>query len=435
MADLLTYLLFFLYVEVNAEVKRLQDTNATLEKALNQALGVDIIHDGNKLEEGQLSVDEQHEWSEEWAKVVSALEAGSQPLLDEFTRDQQGIVFKRMTILESKLATESDALTKLAQMKTLLEADLIDVKRKLDAAAQLWHQYHDEYQQLLNCQDKLEEQLAEAASHHQDQELQLQGDGFAPIEVHPGRKKRKTSTAGHKGDLAVRSTSNTHGSPFLPTSYPFPGSGSSSSSDTAESSLFQWLTEKLRSKPKTELVVDIRLCVQSIVKEGIPDELILPGISPDDVTTRYLKYIGVSSVITQKQQQRLYKWLIHGQRALTTAVQQENETLVHADAAAVVTSSETVMLVETTTADEKDLIDEMDSIITIANVFDTRKQMMQNVRTLLEKVGLFPAKEQRPNAVADEVVVVNRNELAQEVQELTDRYARMEIETKNCTIC
>ncbi len=380
---------------------------------------------------------DQQRWSEESVRVAAALEAGSKPL--QYAREKESTL-ERLTILENKA---SEAVATLSQVKSSLEAQLTNVQRKLvwevAAVAQLQSQQLELLETSLEDARKLSSELRHPCNKKRKSETSKEEESCDSLLLDSATGSSittgKSSIARQEGDFG--STSNSQGSPLLPTSSPFPCSGPSSS-DAAQSNLFQWLSKKLKSKPKTEFLSDIRMCVQSIVEEGIPDELNLTGVSPDDVATRYLKSIGVSSVSTQQQLQQIHQWLIQGQRPHPTTVQENNETLDHADAAAEVASSETAMLERTITTDERDtnVIDEVDLIITIANALDTRKQMMRNVRTILEKLGLFPAKEQRVNAVASgALVVVKRNEVEQDVQELTDRYARMEIETKNCSIC
>ena len=199
---------------------------------------------------------------------------------------------------------------------------------------------------------------------------------------------RNASTSRHNG---ADGSSNTSGSPPLSNSYPI----GTSSSNTAGSSLNSMLTEKLKSKTKSELL-DIRRCVQSIVIEGIQNGLIAASVFSDEITTEYLKSIGITSVSTQHH--------------LTVAA---NEIV--------------------------NLIADLDAYISIANALDTRTELMRNVRVLLDKIvvgGLSPATvaEQRLEAEANAIVVNRNNDLQQQVQELSDRLARMEIENKCCIV-
>jgi hypothetical protein len=83
--------------------------------------------------------------------------------------------------------------------------------------------------------------------------------------------------------------------------------------DSADSSGFQWLTEKLKSNTRME-IADVRKCVQLLVKDGIDDESILAALSPDEFTTEYLKSIGITSLGARQQLLRIHQSLVDQHR-------------------------------------------------------------------------------------------------------------------------
>ena len=102
-------------------------------------------------------------------------------------------------------------------------------------------------------------------------------------EGHPQSKKRKLVTS-------IKQEHN-----------PFHGSGSSSSDTAESSSLFGWISMKLLSTDRSELLKDIRECAKKIIQEGMDNKLrFIPAHAiPEDLTTSYLKSIGIQSPETQ----------------------------------------------------------------------------------------------------------------------------------------
>jgi chromosome segregation ATPase len=130
--------------ELENSLKILSDDQAVIG-GLNSSL-LEARRDRENLSE--LLLDQQKR-SEQSAKVVSALEAGSQQLgleLDEFARDKERAVY-RLASLESELAAASGAITSLSQAKASLEAQLADVQSTLvaevAAVVQLQRQYDE----------------------------------------------------------------------------------------------------------------------------------------------------------------------------------------------------------------------------------------------------------------------------------------------------
>ncbi len=208
---------------------------------------------------------------------------------------------------------------------------------------------------------------------------------------------------------------------------PFLGSGSSSS-DTVESyHLFEFISMKLLSTDRSELLKDIRECVKKIIQEGMDNVFIPAHAIPEDLTTSYLKSIGIQSPETQQRLQQLQQCL----------VEQEINIVNPVHTATVVAPGKT-MLEKTTVADGLVHAIDGNGVIAIANQLDTRKQILRGFRTFLGMVfveGRSPTTEQRLDSSANsEVVVIDRKEMEQQVQELRDRMDRMEKETQYCTI-
>ena len=188
---------------------------------------------------------------------------------------------------------------------------------------------------------------------------------------------------------------------------------------------------KLLSTDRSELLKDIRECAKKIIQEGMDNKLrFIPAHAiPEDLTTSYLKSIGIQSPETQQRLQRIQQCL----------VKQEINIVNPVHTATVVAPGKT-MLEKTTVADGLVHAIDGNGVIAIANQLDTRRQILRNVRTLLGKVfvegeGRSPTTEQRLDSSANsEVVVIDRKEMEQQVQELRDRMDRMEKETQYCTI-
>ena len=191
----------------------------------------------------------------------------------------------------------------------------------------------------------------------------------------------------------------------------FLGSGSSSSDTAESSSLFRWISMKLLSTDRSELLKDIRECAKKIIQEGMVKKLrFIPAHAiPEDVTTSYLKSIGIQSPETQQLLQQLQQCL----------VKQEINIVNPVHTATVVAPGKT-MLEKTTVADGLVHAIDGNGVIVIANQLDTKRQILRNVRTLL--------------GIVEGEGVIDRTEMEQQVQELRDRMDRMEKETQYCTI-
>ena len=264
-----------------------------------------------------------------------------------------------------------------------------------------------EYRRALGRQvlDAFSESELSANANTDSQNVQTEG--------HPQSKKRQLVTS-------IKQEHN-----------PFHGSGSSSSDTAESSSLFGWISMKLLSTDRSELLKDIRECAKKIIQEGMDNKLrFIPAHAiPEDLTTSYLKSIGIQSPETQQRLQQLQQCL----------VKQEINIVNPVHTATVVAPGKT-MLEKTTVADGLVHAIDGNGVIAIANQLDTRKQILRNVRTFLGKVfvegeGRSPTTEQRLDSSANsEVVVIDRKEMEQQVQELRDRMDRMEKETQYCTI-